>query len=143
MFELKTGMIVEFCDGDVGVMLNGVICCNDNYVTVNDFLVKDMFGEEDTICCAVKTVYKLHLPVTLNDLIDVNKYKKEDILWTRKLQLKEGDVFICTNLISAGVYHVNVNQYYLKTEDNIVMVDKSIIPYLKSDVKEIRSTTPI
>lgn len=137
MFKLKTGMIVEFCDGDVGVMLNGVICCNDNYVTVNDFLVKDMFGEEDTNCCAVKTVYKLRVPVTLDELTDVTQYKKEDILWSRKQQLKEGDVFICTNLIAAGLYHVNINQHYLKTKDGIVMVNKSILPYLKGEVKEI------
>lgn len=137
MFKLETGMVVEFCDGDVGIVLNGVICCKDNYETVNDSLVKYMFGEEDTDCCAVKAVYKLRVPITLDDLIDVTQYKKEDILWSRKQPLKEGDVFICTNLISAGVYHVNMNQYYLKTEDDIVMVDKSIIPYLKSDVKEI------
>ena len=62
---------------------------------------------------------------------------EEDIIWQRKVQLKEGDVFICTNLISAVVYHVNMNQHYLKIKDGVVMVDKSILPYLKSEVKEI------
>ena len=137
MFELKTGMVVEFCDGDVGIVINNKICCNSCYVSFYNVSMKDMFGDNNTSCCAVKTVYKNDTNNSIYDMFDLDNYDEEDIIWQRKVQLKEGDVFICTNLISAGVYHVNMNQHYLKTKDGLVMIDKHILPYLKSEVKEI------
>lgn len=136
MFKLETGMVVEFCDGDVGIVINNKICCNSCYVSFSNVPMEDMFGDNFS-CCNVKTVYKNDTNNTIHDMFDLDNYDEEDILWTRKQQLKEGDVFICTNLISAGVYHVNMNQHYLKIKDGVVMVDKSILPYLKSEVKEI------
>ena len=137
MFELKTGMVVEFCDRDVGIVINNKICCNSCYVSFSNVSMEDMFGDNNTSCCAVKTVYKNDTNNTIYDMFDLDNYDEEDIIWQRNVQLKEGDVFICTNLIVAGLYHVNVNQHYLKTKDGVVMVDKSILPYLKSEVKEI------
>ena len=112
MFKLETGMVVEFCDGDIGIVIDDYIMCSSCYVSFDNVSMKDMFGD-NTDCCAVNTVYKSNIPHTFEDLKYITR-NEECIVWQRKAQLKEGDVFICTNIIAAGLYHVDVISIILK-----------------------------
>ena len=130
MFKLETGMVVRFYDGDIGIVLDGYIMCKNSYLKVVDISENDMIDE-------IKAIYSHHNLHTLNSILNIENYSEEDILWKSGGKLKEGDVIVFTNLISADVYHVTVNQYYVKTKDGLVMIDKHILPYLKGEVKEI------
>lgn len=73
MINLKTGMVVGFCDGDMGIVIDDCIYCHDDYVEINDETLADMFSHDPkNMILGIKAIYR----PSCNRPLDTLLYKK-------------------------------------------------------------------
>ena len=137
MFKLDNGMVVRFYDGDIGIVLDSYIICNDSYVKINDDSLWLMF--EDTIhnACAIEVVYRPDNLHTINKLLDVNSYTEDDIIWERNKTFTEGVAYYFGTEEVAKKYNVYKYGTYLYANGKLTELDGRVIPYLDVEVVNV------
>lgn len=136
MINLKTGMVVEFCDGDMGIVINNCIYCHDSWLEINDKTLKDMFHEDSARISSVNTIYMPSCKKSLDWLLDKEYYKEDDIIWKRN-QILVGDIVIFTSAQSAKLKGVKQNTVYIYTGKGYIELPDIIIPYLNKSIRAV------
>jgi hypothetical protein len=136
MINLKTGMVVEFCDGDMGIVINNCIYCHDSWLEINDKTLKDMFHEDSVRISSVNTIYMPSCKKPLDWLLDKEYYKEDDIIWKRN-QILVGDIVIFTSAQSAKLKGVKQNTVYIHTGKGYIELPDIIIPYLNKSIRAV------
>lgn len=137
MFKLENGMILDFCNGDIGVFYDGNVICRTTGFHIDDIRPDDMFGPDKIKEDAVQTVYRSKYSY-IDGMFDHSKYHADDILWSRDCCVYEGDAFTCINQCAADKYKVEVGKTYIKFKNGLEEVSENIVPYLRVEAKKIK-----
>jgi hypothetical protein len=147
VFKLETGMVVEFFDSDVGIVINDRVVTQDGFLEITDKSNKDMFDNVITND-SVNNVFKPSSCCrgSIDYLLDTDNYLPSDIIWRRKVNFDDGTVYCFTTEEAAKRYNnepINhkadlvVDTMYLCINGNLKPIDNELLPYLDVEIVDI------
>lgn len=134
MINLKTGMVVGFCDGDMGIVIDDCIYCHDDYVEINDETLADMFSHDPkNMILGIKAIYRPSCNRPLDTLLYKKYYKDNEIIWKRN-RILIGDIVKFTSDKTAKLNNVDKGTLYIYTGKGYTELPDLIIPSLNRSI---------
>ena len=125
--ELKSGMVVEYRDGDKRLVIDNDLIGDDGHLTLtnyNDYLKNGLFSDLDII-----KVYKYKSPCPFNALLENNNL---DIIWEREeIKLTDRDIEILKSLKALGFKFLARDSEYVGEYDSLYSYSEK--PYKVGD----------